>query len=291
MSLILDALKKAEAERQFGQIPSLHVQPLAALPAEGAPSRARKLWLGLAAALMIAVIAGLAWLRPWQNQVSFEQNRIAQEGPVATALPTPATGLPVPEAPAAPPQQTIAASPQPETYKPPAKPPVPQQKAPAATPRSMPADSVATSAPPVKTASSVDRHTEPSPTAKPAKPTATAAVNSASADTSAKSASKQSALRVQPIPTGDLEQKTTALASSDTATPTPRELPEQIQRELPNLVIGGYIYSDNPRERQLLVNRRLLHEGEEAAPGVTLEKMTPRAAVFNYRGYRYRMAY
>lgn len=73
--------------------------------------------------------------------------------------------------------------------------------------------------------------------------------------------------------------------------PSQRELPEQIQRELPSLTIGGYIYSDNPRERQLLVNRRLLHEGEEAAPGIVLEKMMPKAAVFNYKGYRYRIAY
>jgi general secretion pathway protein B len=73
--------------------------------------------------------------------------------------------------------------------------------------------------------------------------------------------------------------------------PSLRELPEQVQREIPTIAIGGYIYSEDQRERQLLANRRLLHEGEEAAPGVRLEKMLPNEAVFNYRGYRYRIPY
>lgn len=68
-------------------------------------------------------------------------------------------------------------------------------------------------------------------------------------------------------------------------------LPSPAPGELPALSIGGYIYSDNPRERQLLVNKRLLHEGEEAAPGLVLEQMLPKAAVFNYRGKRYQVAY
>jgi general secretion pathway protein B len=61
--------------------------------------------------------------------------------------------------------------------------------------------------------------------------------------------------------------------------------------EIPPLAIGGYIYSENPRERQLLANKRLLHEGEEAAPGLVLEQMLPKAAVFSYQGKRYQVAY
>lgn len=67
--------------------------------------------------------------------------------------------------------------------------------------------------------------------------------------------------------------------------------PDSQPRELPQIVIGGYLYSDNPRDRQLLVNKRLLREGEEAAPGLVLEKMMPKAAVFNYKGYRYQVNY
>jgi general secretion pathway protein B len=59
----------------------------------------------------------------------------------------------------------------------------------------------------------------------------------------------------------------------------------------PQITIAGYVYSDNPSDRQLLVNKKLLHEGEEAAPGLVLERMLPKAAVFNYNGTRYQVPY
>jgi general secretion pathway protein B len=69
------------------------------------------------------------------------------------------------------------------------------------------------------------------------------------------------------------------------------ELPESIQREVPRVTFGGYIYSPNPADRLLLVDKTLRHEGEEVAPGLVLEKLLPKAAVMNYKGYRYRVAY
>jgi general secretion pathway protein B len=72
---------------------------------------------------------------------------------------------------------------------------------------------------------------------------------------------------------------------------TLRELPENIQREIPALTIGGYIYSNNQSERSVLINKRLLHEGDEVAPGLVLEKMLPKEAVLSYKGHRYRISY
>lgn len=72
---------------------------------------------------------------------------------------------------------------------------------------------------------------------------------------------------------------------------TLRELPEAIQREVPNVAIGGYIYSRNPADRLLLIDKILRKEGEEVAPGLVLEKLMPKAAVMNYRGTRYRVPY
>jgi len=72
---------------------------------------------------------------------------------------------------------------------------------------------------------------------------------------------------------------------------TLRELPEQIQREIPPLSVGGYIYSGNKADRSVLINKRLLREGDEVAPGLTLEKMQPNGIVLNYKGYRYRAGY
>ena len=68
-------------------------------------------------------------------------------------------------------------------------------------------------------------------------------------------------------------------------------LPEAVQRDIPKVSFGGYIYSPNPAERLLLVDKMLRREGEEVAPGLVLERLLPKAAVMNYRGYRYRVAY
>ena len=72
---------------------------------------------------------------------------------------------------------------------------------------------------------------------------------------------------------------------------TLRELPEHIQRTIPQLSIGGYIYSDNQADRSVLINKRLLRDGDQVAADLILEKMTPTGIIFNYKGYRYRTSY
>ena len=72
---------------------------------------------------------------------------------------------------------------------------------------------------------------------------------------------------------------------------TLQELPEAIQREVPRVSLGGYIYSPNPADRLLLVDKMLRREGDEVAPRLVLEKLQPKHAVMNYRGHRYRVAY
>jgi general secretion pathway protein B len=67
------------------------------------------------------------------------------------------------------------------------------------------------------------------------------------------------------------------------------ELPEAIQREVPQVVFGGYMYSKNPDDRLLLIDKSLRHEGEQVAPGLVLEKLLPKAAVMNYKGTRYKV--
>ena len=82
-----------------------------------------------------------------------------------------------------------------------------------------------------------------------------------------------------------------AAAPEEEKLPSLRELPEPIQRSVPQLAFGGYMYSKNPSDRLLLIDKALRHEGEEVAPGLVLEKLLPRAAVMNYKGYRYRVPY
>ena len=67
MSYILDALKRADAERGRGAVPGLHTRQLAN-PSELDPAAAgarRALWLGAAAAIALAGVGGGLWL--WQT--------------------------------------------------------------------------------------------------------------------------------------------------------------------------------------------------------------------------------
>ena len=70
-----------------------------------------------------------------------------------------------------------------------------------------------------------------------------------------------------------------------------QQLPEAVRREIPQVAFGGYIYSPTPGESLLLVDKALRREGEQVAPGLVLERLMARAAVMNYRGTRYRVAY
>ena len=60
MSLILDALRKADAERERGSVPSLHSQPVVPPSAETAPqARARPNWLWIAIGVAVGLAAGV----------------------------------------------------------------------------------------------------------------------------------------------------------------------------------------------------------------------------------------
>ena len=219
MSYILEALKKAQAERQLGNAPTLDQQPLR--PAAAAPARERSMALWAALAVLVlgaAVFAAVSW-----------RARPAAVAPLAAA-PAPIAPAPVAPAPIVPAPATVFA------------------------PAPAPARAVA-----------------PAPVAAPPEPVRRAEAAPAPA----------------PVPA----PRPVQTAPAEPTYPSLRDLPEAITRELPQVNIGGYIYSSNPADRLLLIDKVLRHEGEEVAPGLTLEKLLPKAAVMNYRGYRYRVPY
>lgn len=216
MSYILEALKKAQAERQLGNAPTLHAPTLQPADSGSAAARFSKplvlALLGMAA--LIGVLLVLVWRPPAQPQ------------PAGVAAAAPAT---VPVAPAA------AASPPAAT---------PAQAVPAPAPLPAPDAELPPSVANLARASAQEA---PAAVAKPA---------------------------VAEEPVVNL-----------------RDLPEPIQRSIPPVAVGGYIYSKNAADRLLLIDKVLRHEGEEVAPGLVLEKLQPKEAVFNFRGYRYRVPY
>jgi general secretion pathway protein B len=243
MSYILDALKKAEAERHLGDVPSIHAAaPDAAAGLDEPPFWRKHLpWL-ITGFLVVLMLAYLSWSRPWSH---------VESAPVAAIAPPPAP---------------IAAAPAPESA--PVTPPAPvhETQAPAA-----PAEKPKTE----KAASETKSPTlASSPTAKPEAPVA----QSASSPSAAPSTSSTPATPSTPT-TQDTQEDTVG---------TMQDLPAAIQRELPQVSVSGYIYARKPSERTALVNKKLLHEGETVAPDLVLERVTPKGAVLNYKGYRYR---
>jgi general secretion pathway protein B len=269
MSYILEALKKAQAERQLGNAPTIHApQPVPAAQPDAAASR-KPLFIGLGAgALVVALGALFLW----------------QRGP-STPAPAPAPAAVLAGRPAATPGQS-AAVPAPTT------PAASGQGAGAASPLSAGAASnrLEVSAPPAPAPRPV--HAAETP-ARPASPAAGRAGTDELA-ARAPARTPAAAATTPPAPAAAAPRPATAQAAAPAAEdslPYLHQLPDTIQRDIPRVTFGGYMYSANPADRLLLVDKTLRHEGEEVGPGLVLEKLMPKAAVMNFRGIRYRVAY
>jgi general secretion pathway protein B len=66
------------------------------------------------------------------------------------------------------------------------------------------------------------------------------------------------------------------------------ELPLALQQELTPMTISFHAYSANPRDRLVGINNRMLREGDDVAPGLKLEQITPEGMIFGYKGYSFR---
>jgi general secretion pathway protein B len=264
MSYILEALKKAQAERQLGDVPGIHAPTLQPVHAAGSGEGWRKpVWLALAG-LSIAVVA-LSVMVWRQTQTSTAASSAAVRSTPATpaippapaSVPTPSasTAIPAASAPFAEPPAVAASAPAPA--------PKPRKANPA------PVDDIAAAKRPAR------KSEQPAPIASAPQKSAPA-----SAPVSGSSAAP-AAPAVAAVPSPPPEENL----------PGMQDLPEPIQRQIPAIAIGGYIYSKKAEDRLLLIDKVLRHEGEQVAPGLTLEKLQPKSAVFSFKGYRYRVPY
>lgn len=293
MSFILEALKKADAERDRGAVPDLHAQgmlPEAAFEAE-TPGRGRP-WLWLLAGVGLALIAGLAW--QWMGSDASAPDRLAS----APTLPAPA---PAPAAVTAQPAATQAAPPQRGDHD--------AAAAGQGTAREAPHVAAAAATGAVASAESKGGGTRPGEKSAAAsrQPAGVAATTAAPRhDTPGpKSAARAPVAGHEPGPESTPTTKPTTQAAaaapraeppaavSAAATPASQrvpllsELPDDVRRQVPALKLGGLVYSAAPASRMLIVNGDIQREGSTVAPGLTLEHIKPKAAVFSLRGQRF----
>lgn len=64
------------------------------------------------------------------------------------------------------------------------------------------------------------------------------------------------------------------------------ELPADLRREWPNLVMGGSVWSESAASRFVIINGLLLHEGEAVAPGLVVDRIGPKGLVLRWRDRR-----
>lgn len=256
MSYILDALRRAQAERGRGSVPGLHTpaSPVAvptvqrAAPARGLP------WMVLAALAGVGAAAGAWWLVR------------APSATVAAVVPAPAPAIPAPAAPAsAVPAQGAAPLPETAPATTPAPTPTPT---PAPTPAPPPARAPASASAPAS---------KPTPE-RSARAEAPAPRPERSAPAPAAPA-RAPAPRAAPPAPAPQESTGTVFAQAD--------LPASVREQLPTLQLAGVTYSSNPVYRMVIVNGQVLHEGDTAAPGLVLERIEPARTVWAFRGYRY----
>ena len=229
MSYILDALKRAESERERGVVPGLHSQsePLRRPAADS--RRATKPVLLAGAALGLALLGVLAW-------------RSINSTASGSAVPSFVITAPMPS-------QAVAA-----------------------------ASAVPIGASPV-TASAL------APIEK-RMPIGLAQPVQAAADV----VKPKAELRIEP------KQQPVALAMAAPVPATARilpvgELPVDVRQTLPKVVISGSTYSDNPAFRMVIINGEVFREGEKPAPDLQLEQIKAKAAILNFKGLRYSVAY
>lgn len=285
MSYILEALQKAQAERQLGAAPTLHAPTLETGRVRAVRSGKRPLVLALV--LMGAAVAGLLAM--------------------LLRAPAPATGAAVPAVAQAP---ASAAGPATAVQ---AVPPVVSVTESAATAAEGPATAPASAAGapaaiPVgpTPAGPAQAASVPVPSAQvaatPAVPAAAAATAPAAAPLPPAEAIPAASKLVAAKAGGKAGRATGGSPEAGAKAPAPaaeaeehaqllRELPEPIQRAIPPIAMSGYMYSKNPADRLILIDKVLRHEGEEVAPGLVLEKLQAKGAVFSFRGYRYRVPY
>jgi general secretion pathway protein B len=257
MSYILDALKKAESERERGVVPGLNSTQANHSTFIHYGSDQKPWWILalVLGALLIAVVALWAWRQSAAD---------------------PVTALAVPSAPvvtaAAVPVQAQARTNQPPVQVKTLAPEVQKPELPARAPAPAP---VPAKAGPLEASASSVAHVQAQVAPAPASaklPAAPAPAAAVPVDAPVKPAPSAAPIR-----------------SASGGIPALSDLPDSLRRQIPALNISGAIYSDSPAEWTLIINDQVMGKGSQVAPDVRLEEISANSAVFNFKGQRFRM--
>ena len=269
MSFILDALKKSEAERRQGEVPSLQND------LGSAPPRRRSIWpLVLTFALLLngAVLGGWLLLRneedPPVAKSSGELDRILASRAARTE---PARDLTSNSAP-------LVKETEPTAVKTLAKQPVQPEQ-------------------PVVRIPAEPSHLKQAgvtPKAEPKSPAPAAIKTPVAAPESSASRKTRVAQQVKPVEPVKPAQPPTATEQAPVAAPAPAEafpliseLPAAVRSGLPGLNLQLHFFSQDPARRMVRLNGSNLREGDRGGDGLSVVEITPDGIRLSCQGVRF----
>ena len=267
MSLILEALKKSERQRQIGSAPTLATPPMSR-------KRKRSLLPWLVGAIAIAAVAGW-WLSRENSPESVPPADVQNAAPASTPMAATAKKLDAP--------MTTVAPPPVDNVEPtaPTSPPVVSTEkqiaeAAAAIAAAAPPASKPPATPPPAPAPSVPSKPLPGvvePAASPAAGTVPVAPIVTAPATSAPPIAAPPVAALPPSATASL--------------PLLWELPYEKRKDIPALVMSLQVYAADPAQRFAIINDERHVEGDVLGEGLKLQEITPDGLIVEYRGERF----
>lgn len=254
MSLILEALKKSERQRQVGTAPTLATPPMSR-------RRKRSLLPWLVTAIVVAGVAGW-WL---------SRETAPEPAPVVQTAPAPVTSAPLAAQASKPEVPMTTVAPPPEASSPPPATPVITS----AQQINEVAKAVAAAAPAASGQPTPAIITPPA-SAPPAAATQAAATSPVAPPPAAVvAASPPSAAPVAATP------------SAAASLPLLWELPYDKRKDIPQLTMSLQVYAADPAQRFAIVNDERHVEGDELGDGLTLKEIAPEGLIVEYHGERF----
>lgn len=276
MSFLLDALKKSEAQRKLGEVPTIHStldEP------ESRESGSQKLLVILLVIIVFALIAWMVWEQyggagsdtPVAEQQVTETPATETQEPAITATSSGTAEEQTPPAVAV--QGTASTQTQQRTpveaYQ------APPQHAPTGQDAGELADDSAT----LRLESAVPAEDEDAITRQGDSISESRRPQVVAAGTPAATPAATNPEPEETTPAGNIPHQSAPI--------TFWELPQQVRSELPEFRVSVYVYAEQPEDRFMLLNGRRVHEGELIATGLVLEEIRREGAVFSYEHYRF----
>lgn len=279
MSILLDALKKSEEQRQLGKAPNIHGDPGGALGLAPGPAR----WVPVA---MIALSVGLMSWMGWQ-QLRAPEETSSQATPKEMAQQAEAGGMPQTAAPAArrAPAASLVAAPRRTPVE-----SLPGGSSSSRGPRAVAGANTSASTDAGRQAGQSVRNFQ----AAPANASEGDSVDAAGPGrgSAVASASTESGSTGTPGLSGEVSRPAMSQQESEPA-PAALEpisywqLPQNVRDDMPELKITVLVFAENPEDRFLLINGQRVVEKDEIPGGVVLDEIRRDGAVFEFRKYRF----